>query len=112
MVVLPGPTPVAKPVVLMVATPVFEEVHVAVLVRSFVLPSEKWPVGENCCVVPCAIEGLGGVTLIEVSVGGPEPAPPLLPLHAARHSSVKTADNAQTTCLYRRLIAALSEGWT
>jgi hypothetical protein len=44
ILVLPMATPVANPcapaVLLMVATAVFDEFHVAVLVRSFVEPSE------------------------------------------------------------------------
>jgi hypothetical protein len=40
MVVLPGLPAVARPVLLIVATLVFEDVHVAWLVRFCVLPSE------------------------------------------------------------------------
>ena len=39
MVVDPVPTAVARPAVLIVATPAAEELHVAVLVRFWVLPS-------------------------------------------------------------------------
>ena len=40
MTVAPAETPVASPLVLMVATAVFEEVHVTRLLRFCVLPSE------------------------------------------------------------------------
>ncbi len=40
MVVLPPDSPVAKPPAVMVATDVFDELHVAWLVRLLVLPSE------------------------------------------------------------------------
>ena len=39
IVVCPGPTALASPVVLIVATPGADELHVAVLVRFCVLPS-------------------------------------------------------------------------
>jgi hypothetical protein len=43
----PIPVPVARPLELMVAVAVFEEVHVAELVRFWVLPSVKVPVAVN-----------------------------------------------------------------
>lgn len=39
IVLVPGPTPLAEPVLLIVATDVLEELHVAVLLRFWVLPS-------------------------------------------------------------------------
>jgi hypothetical protein len=56
-------------VVLTVATAVAEEFHVAELVRFCVFPSLNVPVAVNCWVAPLMIEGLAGVTAIEVSVG-------------------------------------------
>ena len=70
MVELPAATPVAKPPAVIVATPVADEFHVAVLVRFCVLPSLYFPVAVNCSVVPAAIEGFVGVTLIETRAVG------------------------------------------
>src|SRR6202022_2729458 len=82
MVVDPLPTARARPAVLMVATPAAVELHVAVLVRFWVLPSLYVPVAVNCCVLPLAIDGFAGVTAMEtrvaavtVSVVLPETAP-------------------------------------
>src|SRR6266851_8681541 len=83
MVVDPVPTAVARPAVLMVATPAAaDELHVAVLVRFWVLPSLYVPVAVNCCVLPLAIDGFAGVTAMETSVAAvtvrvvlPETAP-------------------------------------
>jgi hypothetical protein len=47
VVVCPAVIPVAKPVTVIVATAVLEEVHVTVLVRSWVLLSEKVPDALN-----------------------------------------------------------------
>ena len=70
MVLVPVPTALAKPVLLMVATEVFEELQVAVLVRFCVLPSLYVPMAVNCCIVPLGIEVLAGVTAIEERTGG------------------------------------------
>ena len=43
----PAAAPVARPLVLMLAAAVFEEVHVAELVRFCVVPSLKVPVAVN-----------------------------------------------------------------
>jgi len=64
----PPATPDANPDAAMVATVVFDEVHVTELVRFCVLASENVPVAVNCCVAPAAIDGFAGVTAIEVSV--------------------------------------------
>ena len=48
IVVEPVPTAVARPAVLIVATVPAEELHVAVLVRSCVVPSLNVPVALNC----------------------------------------------------------------
>jgi hypothetical protein len=82
MVVDPLPTAVARPAVLMVATPAADELHVAVLVRFWVLPSLYVPVAVNCCVLPLVIDGFAGVTAMETRVAAvtvrvvlPETAP-------------------------------------
>ena len=68
MVVPPVPTPVARPPLAIVATPVFVELHAAVLVRFCVLPSLYVPVATYCCVPPLMIEVFAGVTAIVANV--------------------------------------------
>lgn len=64
----PEVTPVARPVELMVAAPVFEDVQATEVVRSCMLVSENVPVALNCMVLPASTELLAGVTAIETSV--------------------------------------------
>jgi len=64
---VPAPTVDAKPAALIVATVVVADFHVTVAVMSAVEASLKVPVAVNCCVRPRAMDGLGGVTAIEVS---------------------------------------------
>jgi hypothetical protein len=68
IVVLPAPTPVARPPAPIVATPVFDEVHVTVAVRFCVVPSENVPVAVNWSVVPLAMEAFAAVTAIDTKV--------------------------------------------
>src|ERR1700719_1254331 len=68
MVLVPVPTVLAKPALLIVATAVFEELQVTELVRFWVLLSLYVPVAVNCCGTPLATEGFAGVTAIEVKV--------------------------------------------
>ena len=68
MFVVPTPTPVARPVALIVAAEMFDDAHVTELVRFCIVPSLNVPVAVNCCVRPLAIEGFDGVTAIDVSV--------------------------------------------
>jgi hypothetical protein len=63
-----GPV-VARPVALIVAASVFDDAHVAVVVRSFVLLSENVPVAVNCCVELIGTVGFAGVTAIDFNVG-------------------------------------------
>jgi hypothetical protein len=74
IVVEPAATAVANPfdpaVVLKVATPVLDELQAAVVVRFWVLPSEKDPVAVNCWVVPGARFAVAGVIASEMSVAG------------------------------------------
>jgi hypothetical protein len=80
IVVEPPAVAVARPALLIVATAVVEELHVAVLVRFRVEPSLNVPVAVNCVVLVSVVaEGLPGVTAIEESVGagaGSSPPPP------------------------------------
>jgi hypothetical protein len=71
MVVLPAERALTRPLVpaalLVVATAVFDDDHVTVVVRSFAVASEYVPVAMNCCCNPLATLALAGVTPIETS---------------------------------------------
>ncbi len=72
MVVVPAPTPVANPLLppmlLMVATDVFEELQTTAAVMSCVEPSSNVPVAVNWSVVPAAIVDVADETIIDVSL--------------------------------------------
>jgi hypothetical protein len=74
IVVEPAATEAANPsdpaALLTVATLIADELHAAVLVRSWVVLSENVPVTMNCRVVPLAMLGLVGVMDRETSVAG------------------------------------------
>src|SRR5258708_7335702 len=74
MVVWPVLTLVASPLVpavlLIVATAKAFDVHVTVPVMFCVLPSVYDPVAVNCVVVPKAIVGSAGVTVIDSKAAG------------------------------------------
>src|ERR1700737_387443 len=61
----PAPTPVASPVLLIVAAAIFDELHTTEFVMSFVELSEYVPVALNCTVAPLVMDGLTGVTAME-----------------------------------------------
>src|SRR5258708_9369117 len=63
----PAFTPVATPLALTAAMVVSDEVHVAVLVRFCVVPSEKCPVALNGAVFPTATDALTAATVIDVT---------------------------------------------
>ena len=65
MVVEPAAFVVTMPVLEIVAALVFDEVHVADLVRSLLLPSLYSPVAVNCCPIPAATEVMAGVTSMD-----------------------------------------------
>jgi hypothetical protein len=75
MFVVPGVSGVTRPVLLTVATAVFDEVQVATEVKFWVPPLLKVPVAVSCWVdPPAAIAGAGlGVRAMEVGVGDPPP---------------------------------------
>src|SRR5438309_5797494 len=54
----------------MVAVVSVSELHIAVVVRSCVLPSVYVPVAINASVVPSAIVAFSGVTAIDTSAAG------------------------------------------
>jgi hypothetical protein len=86
---LPTPMPVTTPsgsgMSLTWAIVSSAEVQLTSVVRSWVVPSLKLPVAVSCTVVPLAIEGSGGVTIIEVSVAAltVTVVEPSIPLRAA-----------------------------
>ena len=55
----------ARPLLLIVAIVVLDELQVTCVVISRVVPSEYVPVAVNCWVAPAAMLGLAGVTAIE-----------------------------------------------
>lgn len=72
MVVSPAASPVTLPLVpvalLAVANDVTDELQVADVVRSWVVPFEYVPIAENCSVVPAAMLPLTGVTAMDLSI--------------------------------------------
>ena len=67
IVVEPVASAEARPVMQIVATATFDEVQATVPVRFWVVPSVNVPVAVNCCVRPLAMDGLPGVTAIDVT---------------------------------------------
>ena len=70
IVTLPTPVPVTTPglpVLPTVAIASEEEIQLAMVVKSSVVPSEKVPVAVSCLLVPLASEGFTGVIAIESS---------------------------------------------
>ena len=65
MVVLPASTAVARPLLLIVATDVMDELQVTCVVMSRLVPSEYMPVAVNCLVLRIGMIGVVGVTEIE-----------------------------------------------
>ena len=65
-VVLPWVTLLARPALLIVATPVADELQVTSAVRLCELPLLNLPVATYCCVFPSGTFALAGVSVIEV----------------------------------------------
>jgi hypothetical protein len=74
MLVDPAPTPVASPVPLIVATPVFDDLHVTWLVMLAVELSLYVPAAVNCSLPPFVIDPFGAIIAIDVNVGGAIPS--------------------------------------
>jgi hypothetical protein len=87
MTVEPSATAVASPcdrgALLMVATAVLDEVHVAHVVKPCMVLSDNVPVAMNCRVVPLAILALRGVTAIDATLDEVSVAEPVTPLYMA-----------------------------
>lgn len=82
IVALPAAIPLTLPAVSTEATPVLEELQVALLVMSCVVPSLRVAVATRLTIVFGAISAVAGVTEIEVTVAvltvsGAEPVTPL-----------------------------------
>src|SRR2546422_11648394 len=103
---LPAATDVANPcdpaALLIVATPVADELQVTWVVRSCVVLSLKVPVAVNCCFVPFAMLGFVGVTAIEVRVAAvtvsvvlPEAPPKVAVIGRSEEGRVRTAGRAR-----------------
>ena len=73
MVVEPGDLAVAMPVLETVAAPAFDELQVADLVRSLLLPSLYLPVALNCRPSPAATADMAGVTSMDCKTTGAVP---------------------------------------
>jgi hypothetical protein len=112
---VPGETDVANPCVgvllLTVAIAGRTQDHVAVRVKSFVLPSEYFPVAVNDCIVPIAIDALLGLSWMDFRTTGP-PLPGLAgvleldtPPQLTRHSAPIKPDisNKQRISLPREI---------
>jgi hypothetical protein len=65
MVLVPTATAVARPLVFIVATDVFDELQVTCVVISWCVPSAYMLVAVNCWVVPRGTLGLAGVIAME-----------------------------------------------
>ena len=74
MVLVPAAAEVARPLeptaLLTVATEVVADAQVTEVVTSWVELSAYVPVAVNCCVVPSAISGFVGVTVVEINAAG------------------------------------------
>jgi len=68
IVTCPPLTGVARPVPLMLAMPLEEELQATLELMSLDVPSLYFPVAVNCCVDPKAIVDPDGVTAIDVKV--------------------------------------------
>ena len=69
MVTVPAAVPLANPPPLMDAMIESDELHVTELLMSFVLPSERCAVAENCCVLPRPIAMEDGEIASDETVG-------------------------------------------
>ena len=78
MVALPAPAPVARPLPLMVATDVSEELQVTSEVISPPGETVNLPVAVNCWVDPAIIVAVAGVIVMEVGSSIPFPPPHVL----------------------------------
>lgn len=89
MIVCPTAMGLANPLepsaLLTSAIPLFDELQVTIVVRSCEVPSEKFPLAENCWDNPIGVLGLVGVTSIESSSADStvRTVPPVTPSNVA-----------------------------
>src|SRR5262252_2702859 len=92
MEVVPAATPVAKPVVEIVAVAGVPEVQVTLVEMSDIEPSLNVPVAVNCCVLPTfRLAGVAGVTAMEESVFPPGGFIPLQPARTPKANADNTS---------------------
>src|SRR5882672_3050759 len=113
MVTEPCATPLAAPLLLIVASVVLEELQVTLLVRFWVLPSLYRPVAVKGCVPFSAIVAVAGEMAIEVRVLAPpvtikDPVP-ATPPEAAVMVTVPAATPLATPLLLMVAMAVLEE---
>jgi len=72
MVVVPAEMAVARPLLLIVATDVLDEVQVTSVVLFRLTPPAKVPVASNCWVAPGAMTGLVGDMATELGASVPQ----------------------------------------
>src|SRR5260370_24172318 len=84
---------VARPAESIVTMLLSDELHLTLLVRSWVLPSLKVPVAVNCCCEPSATLALAGVTSREDNVRDfpPGQPPKTKAVKAKRNAGERTA---------------------
>jgi len=72
-------SPLVGAVLLIVASPMFDDIHVAHVVRPWSAPSARVPDAVNCCVVPLAMLALCGFTAMEITGEEMSAAVPVTP---------------------------------
>jgi hypothetical protein len=73
-------SPLVGAVLLIVETAVFDDVHVAQVVRLWPDPSARVPEAVNCCVVPLAMLALAGLTAMDITGEEMSAAVPVTPV--------------------------------
>ena len=111
MVVVPAPTPVARPLASMVATERLDEVQLVCPVTSPVPPFGKVPVAENCWVVPGWMLVLAGLILTPTtSFESRKNSPQVHPVTKVSSTTASTVAGRILLKKFCRCIA-ISSGW-
>ena len=92
MVAVPAETDVARPLLLIVATDVFDEVQVTCGLTSWLVPSENAPRAANCWVTPT---GVTGDRNMEANGDDDDVSPP--PPHVVRDTAKNPRNNIVKT---------------
>ena len=103
MVAVPLATGVARPLLLTVATVIWDDLHVTCMVISWLFPLEYVPEAVNCWVTPTGMLGLAGVTDMEASllVG---PTPPVTTFLPPPHVVTNTAQKPKNNTAKKNLL--------